>query len=138
MTSRSSLSHLEGHEFQPTEFEVTKEKIGQFADAIGDQSYESGEVAPPTMAALYGLSAVGSLLALEEVSPHLARVIHADQELTWERPVTAGELLTTKGRISRVRERSGAWFVTVESETCDSSGAPVGTSVSTLVIGGSE
>lgn len=137
MTSGGNLIDLEGHEFPLAVFEVTREQITQFADAIGDSSFASGEVAPPTMAALYGLSAVGSLLELDEVRPHLDRVIHADQELTWDRPVVAGETLTTTGRVSRVRERSGAWFVTVESETCDESGATVGTSVSTLVIGGS-
>lgn len=138
MTSRSSLVDLEGRAFPPAIFEVTGEQISQFAHAIGDTSFASGEVAPPTMAALYGLSAVESLLALDEVRPHLDRVIHADQELTWDRPVVAGESLTTTGRVSRVRERSGAWFVTVESETSDASGSKIGSSVSTLVIGGAE
>lgn len=138
MTSGNSLVHLEGHEFPPAVFEVTREQINQFATAVGDKSFHGGEAAPPTMAALYGLSAVGSLLALDEIRPHLDRVIHADQELTWKRPVMAGESLTTAGRVSRVRERSGAWFVTVESETRDASGTEVGTSVSTLVIGGAK
>lgn len=138
MTSSDDLNALEGHEFAPALYEVTEDQIKKFAAAIGDGATANGKFAPPTMAALYGLSAVGSLLALDEVSPYLDRVIHADQELTWERPVIAGESLTTNGRVSKVRQRSGAWFVTVESETSDASGARVGTSVSTLVIGGAQ
>lgn len=136
MTSGGNLVDLEGYEFPPATFAVTREQISHFADAIGDCSFARRAVAPPTMAALYALSAVESLLTLDQIRPHLDRVIHADQELTWSRPVVADELLTTTGRVSRIRERSGSWFVTVESETYDERGATVGTSVSTLVIGG--
>lgn len=133
----SSLSQLAGQEFPPELFDVTEEQVAEFASAIGDESYIANRAVPPTLAAIYGLGPVKKFLELSSVEPYLSRVIHAEQELTWLRQVQVGETLATTGQISRVRERKGSYFVTIESETRTLDGKLVGTSSSTLVLGGS-
>lgn len=129
-------SDLEGRELPATVYHVEREKIREFAAAIGDSKAISVGVAPPTFAALYALAPIGQLLALPEVLPYTSRVIHVDQELELERPVRAGDVLTTVGQVERVRSRGGGWFITLATASVNDKGVEVARARATLLLGG--
>lgn len=106
-----------GREYPATEpYLVSREKIAEFADALGDANpaYRGdAPVAPPTFAAVLAASAWGNLFADPELDMELRHTIHADQRFAWTRQLRAGDEVTATLRIDKVRARGNVAFVTV-------------------------
>jgi acyl dehydratase len=116
-------------------YEVCREKIGEFADAIGDPNpaYRGpGAVAPPTFAMVVGRGAMAHLLDDPELGLALQRVIHGDQRFSYVRPIRAGDEIVATGTITAVRQAAGMDVITLETALATTSGEPVGTSTATI------
>ncbi|MEV5711001.1 MaoC family dehydratase N-terminal domain-containing protein [Actinoallomurus sp. NPDC052274] len=103
-----------GRAFPPSEpYEVTRLKIREFADAIGDLNpiYRDPEaaktaghpdvIAPPTFP--IAISIMGSSLTDPELGLNYAMVVHGEQRFEYHRPLHAGDVVTAESTIAGIR-----------------------------------
>lgn len=127
-------------------YEVGREKIAEFATAIGstdlvhfdaDAARAAGYpdvIAPPTFAVLVAQRADARVINDPEVGIDFTRVVHGEQQLTHHRPMHAGDVLHTTTHIDTVRMMAGNAMVTLRDELADSTGEKVCTATSMLVV----
>ena len=129
-----------------TVYEVGREKIREFADAVGDlnpayrdpaAARELGHrdvLAPPTFPFVIAWPAVKQIIDDPEIGVDFSRVLHADQRFVYARPVYAGDRLTATVVIEDVSERAGQGFVTARADLATVDGEHVVSTYSKLVV----
>ncbi|MFE6055695.1 MaoC family dehydratase N-terminal domain-containing protein [Kitasatospora sp. NPDC056446] len=135
-----------GRSYPPTEpYEVGREKIREFATAIGDANpaYTDAEaakalghpdvIAPPTFPFVITYRAAGQVVEDPELGLDFSRVVHGDQKFSYTRPVRAGDRLSVAVTIDNIKSLAGNDVLTVRGEVTDGTGEHVVTSVMTLV-----
>ncbi|GAB7182510.1 MaoC family dehydratase N-terminal domain-containing protein [Kitasatospora sp. Ki12] len=135
-----------GRSYPPTEpYEVGREKIREFAIAIGDANpaYTDAEaakalghpdvIAPPTFPFVITYRAAGQVVEDPELGLDFTRVVHGDQKFAYTRPVRAGDRLSVAVTIDNIKSLAGNDVLTVRGEVTDATGEHVVTSVMTLV-----
>jgi acyl dehydratase len=140
-----------GRVYPPTStYEVSREKIREFADAIGDESplYRDVDaakaagypdvIAPPTFLTVINLAAINAIVADPELGLDYSRMVHGDQTFTHVRPVHAGDILSLTTHIERIMARAGNDFINVRAEITDEHGQPVCTTRAQLVVRGED
>ncbi|MCK0110920.1 MaoC family dehydratase N-terminal domain-containing protein [Ornithinimicrobium sp. F0845] len=138
-----------GREYPPAgPFQVTREQIEAFADAIGStspahrdpaaaQALGHGDVvAPPTFAVSLSQQCEAQLIRDPEAGIDFSRVVHGEEGFTHHRPITAGDSLTGVLHVDRIREAGGHGMVSTRVELRDADGQPVTTVTSTIVVRG--
>jgi acyl dehydratase len=103
-----------GRAFPPSEpYEVSRVKIKEFAEAIGDPNpvYRDREaakaaghpdvIAPPTFPIVISLS--GGDLLDPELGLNFAMVVHGEQRFEYQRPLRAGDVVVTESTIAAMR-----------------------------------
>jgi acyl dehydratase len=138
-----------GRQYPPTApYEVGREKIREFADAIKDSSplhrdpdaaKAAGHpdvIAPPTFAVILSMRAHDVIVADPQLGLDYSRVVHGHQDFTHHRPIRAGDVLVTVVHVDDVKARAGNDFLTVRAEITTVDGEPVCTAKSTLVARG--
>ncbi len=138
-----------GREYPPTDvYEVGREKIRDFADAVGAAHPAHRDVgvarylghpdvvAPPTFAVVIAQRAEQAYVADPASGIDFSRVVHADERFTHHRPIVAGDRLVTVLHVDAVTQRAGLSMVTTRCEIRAEDGAPVATVVSTLAVRG--
>jgi acyl dehydratase len=126
-------------------YEVSRVKIADFADAIGDPSplYRDTAaaraagfpdvIAPPTFAIVISMASSGSAIADPGLNLNYAMVVHGEQRFTCTRPITAGDVVTAQTTISGIRAVRDLSMVTTRTEIRTVAGEHLGTAESTLV-----
>ncbi|MEU6175116.1 MaoC family dehydratase N-terminal domain-containing protein [Streptantibioticus parmotrematis] len=140
-----------GRTYPPTTpYEVGREKIREFAEAIGetDPAYLDPEaaralghpdvIAPPTFPFAITYRAAAQVVEDPELKLDFSRVVHGDQKFTYTRPVAAGDLLSVTVSIESVKSMAGNDLITVRGEVYDADGAHVVTSMMMLVVRAAE
>ncbi|MFD2422236.1 MaoC family dehydratase N-terminal domain-containing protein [Amycolatopsis pigmentata] len=138
-----------GRTYPPTStYSVGREKIREFADAIGDGNalYHDPEaaraagypdvIAPPTFLTVINLAAINKIAEDPELGMDYSRMVHGDQSFQHVRPVHAGDELRLTTRIEDIMARAGNDFLTVTAEITDTDGALVCTTRAQLVVRG--
>ncbi|AOS61406.1 MaoC family dehydratase N-terminal domain-containing protein [Actinoalloteichus hymeniacidonis] len=109
-------------------YEVSREKIREFADAVGatDPVHHDREaavaaghpdvIAPTTFAVILSMSATSELAADPELGLDYSRVVHGDQSFQHHRPIHAGDLLSTTATVEDVASRAGNDMITVRAD----------------------
>ncbi len=129
-------------------YEVGREKIREFADAIGDPNpvYRDPEaarraghldvIAPPTFPIVV-TSWIGKQVIFDpELGLDYTRVVHGEQRFVATRPVRAGDRLTGVLTVDDIRAAAGNDLITTRVEVTTEDGEPVVTAYSTLVARG--
>ncbi len=130
-------------------YEVGREHIRRFADAIGDRNpayldVEAAKalghrdvVAPPTFLTVLGyrFAAEGPIVD-PELDLDYSLVVHGEQSFELHRPIYAGDVLTTVQRIEDIRDAGRNELILMVSDVTDSEGTPVATLRSTVVSRG--
>ncbi|MFL6178687.1 MAG: MaoC family dehydratase N-terminal domain-containing protein [Actinomycetes bacterium] len=136
---------LVGKTYAPQTYEVSREKIREFAAAVGDANpayyeVESARslghpdlVAPPTFAVVVTRGPQIAVIEDPAVGLDFSRVVHGDQKFEFSRPIVAGNVLKTTVSISAAHTRAGTDFLTIRSDVRNQSGAPVVSVFATLV-----
>jgi acyl dehydratase len=126
-----------GKEYPPVTYEVGREKIREYANAIGasnpvhhdrDAAHAAGfrdVVAPPMFCVVYSAPAVGPAVLDPEVGINLAMMVHGSQEFVWSEPVCSGDEITTTAKVSEVYEKDGRGFYVFETVSTNQDGAEV-------------
>ena len=129
-------------------YEVSREKIKEFADSIGDRNpiYLDPEaaraaghrdvIAPPTFLMIINLRATNVIIHDPELGLDYGRMVHADQSFRYARPVRAGDRLTITTTVDDITARLGNDFLTIRAEINTEDGEPVCTTRATLVVRG--
>lgn len=114
-----------GRSYPPTApYEVSAAKISEFATAIGDDNpayAAEAPMAPPTFVAVISSAAWQAMFDDEELGLALRRIVHADQQFSYARPLRPGDRVTAALTIDKVRLRGSADIIgsTVRVETVD-------------------
>lgn len=138
-----------GRTYPPTTtYEVSRAKIAEFADAIGDDNplYRDPEaaksagypdvIAPPTFLTVINLTSINAIVADPELGLDYSRMVHGDQRFTHHRPVHAGDVLRLTTHIDSVFARAGNDFLNVRADVETTTGEPVCTTHAQLVVRG--
>ena len=126
---------LVGRSFPPTApFEVTEERLREFAEAVG-MSYD-GSAAPATFPIVLAFDAMNAFLDAEQVD--LFRIVHGDQRFRYRRPVVPGDVLTATLTVASLRQIGGNDIVGTTSVVADEAGEVVCETSATLVHRGGE
>ena len=115
---------LEGKTYPETTFTVDAERVERFRSAVG-ASGTGGPRVPITFVTAAEFSAFPAVVGDPELALDFSRVVHADQEYAFERPLRVGETLRVRSRIAQARARAGQAFLTIETELLDDAGAVV-------------
>lgn len=140
---------LVGRSYPPTEpYEVGRQKIREFADAIGDESpiyrdpaaaAKSGYpdvIAPPTFPIVITLKAGHQVLFDPEIAIDYSRVVHGEQRFSYQRPIRANDVLQVVTSIDSLRSVGGNDMIGTKSEVRTVDGEPVVTAYSLIVVRG--
>jgi len=135
-----------GRSYPPTPaYEVGREKIREFAEAIGDPNpvYTDPEaakalghsdvIAPPTFPFVITYRAAAQVVADPELALDYSRVVHGDQKFTYTRPVRAGDRLSVSVSIDGIKSLAGNDILSVRGEVYGEGGDHVVTALMTLV-----
>jgi acyl dehydratase len=137
-----------GKTFAPATYAVGREKIREYALAVGETNplYLDVEaaraegyadvVAPPMFAVVYCLPAVWPALFDEEIGIDFGRMVHGGQEFAWGPVVVAGDEITTTTSLKDASERRGNGVFVFESVSCNPTGETVCTGLWTNVVRG--
>jgi acyl dehydratase len=137
---------LVGRTYPPSRpYEVGREKIREFADAIGDPNPAYRDpaaaqalgypdvLAPPTFPILFSMDAANVAMFDPEVGLDYTRVVHGTQQFTYARPLRPGDRLVTTVEIVGARTAAGSDILTVACASATVDGEPVVTALCTLV-----
>jgi acyl dehydratase len=140
---------FEGRAFPPTEpYLVSREKIREFADAIGapEPAYRDPDaaralghadvIAPPTFPVVISMGVSKLITDDPDLGMDYSRIVHGDQRFTYVRPVRAGDRLVCRANVEKVSARAGVDSVLVRMEIGTDAGEPVVTVWSRLVSRG--
>lgn len=138
-----------GRTYPPTEpYEVGREKIREFADAIGDPhpAYRDVDaaralghpdvIAPPTFPIVLSARAARQVVADPDLGLDYSRVVHGEQRFVHTRPVVAGDRLQVVVTVENIRSAAGNDILTTRGDIATVDGEPVVTAYSTLVARG--
>lgn len=138
-----------GRSYGPSEvYEVSREKIRDFAVAIGDPNPayldpaaakalgHPDVVAPPTFATVLGFRLGSNPLADPDLGLDYALVVHSAQRYSHRRPIRAGDRLVATQTVTSIRDVGQHELLEVTSELATVDGEQVCTAVSALVSRG--
>lgn len=137
-----------GKTFAPAIYAVGREKIREYARAVGEtnplhldveaaraEGYDD-VVAPPMFAVVYSLPAVWPALFDEEIGIDFGRLVHGGQEFEWGPLVVAGDEITTTASLKDVSERRGNGLFVFESISVNARGETVCTGLWSNIVRG--
>ena len=126
-----------GKTYPAYEYEVGKEKIREYAQAVGEDNpvyYDREQAlsagfrdvpAPPMFAVVYSSGSVAPGILDPEVGINLAMMVHGGQEFVWGEPVCAGDTVTTETTVKDIFEKDGKGFYVFESVSVNQDGQEV-------------
>jgi acyl dehydratase len=135
-----------GKSYDPVEYAVGREKIREYAAAVGEtnplhQNLEAARaagyadlVAPPMFAVVYSGRAVAPALFDPEVGIDFAMMVHGGQEFRWGPVVVAGDEISTVATVKDISDRRGMAFYVFESRSTNQSGETVCTGLWTNIV----
>jgi acyl-CoA thioesterase FadM len=120
---------LQGKSYPESRFTVDAPHVESFRRAVG----LSGSAVPLTFVTTAEFAALPGIVGDPELALDFSRVVHADQEYVFERPLRLGETLTVRSRIAQIRAKGGQSFLTIETTLTDDRGALVVTARATML-----
>lgn len=138
-----------GRTYPPSEpYAVTRVKIREFADAIGDRNPAFSDVsaaaalghpdllAPPTFPIVLTMRVAQTAVFDPELGVDYSRVVHGSQRFSYVRPLRAGDEVVGVLRIADITSLGRNEVLGTEVSVSTISGEPVCTAFSTLVVRG--
>src|SRR5215210_5742063 len=123
-----------GKQWPAVEYEAGREKIREFANAVGETSavHQDPEaakaagfrdlVAPPMFCVVYSAPAMGPAILDPDVGINLAAMLHGSQEFEWDEPVCDGDVIETTATCREIYEKDGKGFYVFETISTNQDG----------------
>jgi acyl dehydratase len=137
-----------GKTYEPVSYAVGREKIREYAAAVGETNPLHHDVqaaraagyldvvAPPMFAVVYAGRAMIPAVFDPEVGLDFARMVHGGQDFRWGPVVVAGDEITTSSTVSDISTRGGMEFFVFESVSENQRGETVCTGTWTNIVRG--
>jgi acyl dehydratase len=135
-----------GRVFGPGEpYEVSRVKIADFADAIGEASelcrnreaaVKAGYpdvIAPPTFAIAISMASAGQVSADPGLGLDYSMVVHSEQSFEHSRPLHAGDVVVATTTVASIKTLGAMSTITTSTDVSTVDGEHVCTARSTLV-----
>jgi acyl dehydratase len=135
-----------GRTFEPSEpYEVSRVKIAEFADAIGEPSPLCRDqtaaqaagypdvIAPPTFAIVVGAANSARVTRDPDLGVNYAMIVHGEQSFTHTRPLHAGDVVVAQSTIESIKQVRNMTTMATVTEIRTVDGEHVCTARSTLV-----
>ncbi|HEY3872395.1 MAG TPA: MaoC family dehydratase N-terminal domain-containing protein [Actinocrinis sp.] len=135
-----------GRSYPPTEpYEIGREKIREFADAVGDPhpAYRDPAaaaklghpdvIAPPTFAIVISMPAADQVVYDPALGLDWARVVHGEQRFEHRRPLRAGDRISCVVTVESIRSLAGNDLIKLVTELINQGGERVCTARALLV-----
>jgi acyl dehydratase len=141
-------SQAVGKTYGPTLYAAGREKIKEFANAVGETNpihldaeaaREVGYadvVAPPMFAVVYAGPAVTPGIFDPEVGINFAMMVHGGQDFDWGPLVVAGDELTTTASVKEIADRAGLGYYVFETISVNQRGEQVCRGIWTNIVRG--
>ena len=129
-------------------YEVSREKIREFADAIGDPNPAYRDraaaqalgypdvIAPPTFAIVMSMRASHQVVRDPALGLDYSKVVHGEQQFHYQRPIRAGDVLRVRTTVESVRAVAGNDLLTTRGDILTADDELVVTALSTIVARG--
>ena len=126
-----------GKTYEPVQYAAGREKIREYARAVGETNPVhldvaaaraagySDVVAPPMFAVVYSAPSVGPPIFDPDIELNFAMMVHGGQEFEWEAPVVAGDEIETVASVKDISERDGRGYYVFESVSTNQRGEQV-------------
>ncbi len=127
-------------------YEVSRAKIREFAESIGDDNplyldpaaaRAAGYpdvIAPPTFLTIINRAAINVVIQDPDLGLDYSRMVHGDQGFTYHRQVHAGDELHVIVHIENIMFRAGNDFINMRADVHDTTGEIVVVSRAQLVV----
>lgn len=137
-----------GKQYEPVTYAVGREKIREYASAVGETNplhhdLEAARaagyadlVAPPMFAVVYASRAVMPAIFDPEVGINFLMMVHGAQEFRWGPVVVAGDEVTTTATVRDISDRGAMGFYVFESVSENQRGDTVCTGTWTNIVRG--
>ena len=137
-----------GKTYPPTVYAVAREKVREYALAVGERNPVhldvraarragyADVVAPPMFAVIYSTPAVVMAVFDPDVAMNFAMEVHGAQEFRWGPLVIAGEEITTCASVKDIYEHDGRGFYIFETVSVNERGETVCTGTWTDIVRG--
>lgn len=138
-----------GRTYPPSEpYAVTREKIREFAEAIGDSNPAFTDVAaaralghpdllaPPTFPIVVTMGVAAQAVHDPDLDLDYRLVVHGQQRFSYDRPLCAGDEVVGTLRIADITTLGRNDVLTTEVAVATTAGEAVCTALSTLVVRG--
>jgi acyl dehydratase len=137
-----------GKQFDPAVYAVGREKIKEYARAVGETNplyldHEAARaagyadvVAPPMFAVVYSAAAMGPAIFDPDVAMNFALMVHGGQEFRWDELVIAGDEITTTVTVQDISVRDSMAFYIFESRSTNQRGESVCVGTWTNIVRG--
>ncbi len=135
-----------GKEYPAYTYDVSKEKIKEYAKAIKNldphyvdeafakKSKYGAIVAPPTFAVVFGAFLIEPVFLDKELSLNMAMLVHGEQEMDFFEVVKAGDSITTMAKIIDIKNKEKLDTISVEVTSKNQHGRKVCRGVYTFVV----
>jgi acyl dehydratase len=135
-----------GRVFGPGEpYEVSRVKVAEFADAIGepsrlcrdaDAAVKAGYpdvIAPPTFAIVISMASTKTVQDDPELGLDYSMVVHGEQQFTYARPLHAGDVVVATSTVESIRAVGSMSMMTSITDISTVDGEHVCTAKSVIV-----
>ncbi|MGI8714288.1 MAG: MaoC family dehydratase N-terminal domain-containing protein [Solirubrobacteraceae bacterium] len=135
-----------GKTYPPTTYAVGREKVIEYAHAIGErnplhldpevarQAGYADVVAPPMFAVVFVIRSMTPALFDPEVGIDFAHMVHGNQEFRWGPLIVAGDEVITQTTVDDVSERGGMEFFVFATDSVNQRGETVTTGLWTSIV----
>ncbi len=126
-----------GKQYPATTYLVGREKIREFALAVGESdplhldpeaaraAGYADVVAPPMFCVVFSSPAIAPVLFDPDVGIDFSMMVHGGQEFRWGPLVVGGDEITTQVTVRSIEERAGRGFYVLESVSQNQDGHTV-------------
>ena len=137
-----------GKTYEPVVYAVGREKIKEYAHAVGETNPVhldvkaaraagyADVVAPPMFAVVYGSPAVAVPMLDPELEINFAMLVHGGQEFNWGPLVVAEDEVTTIASVKDISERAGLGYYVLETISTNQRGEQVCRATWTNIVRG--
>ena len=135
-----------GRVFGPGEpYEVSRVKIAEFADAIGEPSelcrdkaaaQQAGYpdvIAPPTFAIVIAMASTAAMHSEPDLGLDYSMVVHGEENFSHSRPLHAGDVVVATTTVESIRAVGAMSMLVTSTDISTTDGEHVCTAKSTLV-----
>jgi acyl dehydratase len=139
-----------GKVYAPAVYAVGREKVREYAAAVGERSPLHHELeaaraagyadllAPPMFVVVYCSRPFMTALFDPELEIDFAHLVHGAQQFRWEQAVVAGDEITTTLTVKDISERAGLRFDTFATISLNQRGETTATGTWSTIIRGQE